>query len=196
VWTLAFIYFAVVISFYGISLWLPQIVKSLSAASDLVVGFIAAIPFIAASVGMVIIGRSSDHKRERRWHVAGSALVGAAGLTIAGFLKSPTAEIAALSLAAIGIWGALGPFWAMSSESLTGTAAAAGIALINSIGNLGGFVGPYLIGVVRSRTDNFALALLALAVCPFIGSMVTLRLESPPLKKQEELANGLHPSHR
>ena len=196
VWTLAFIYLAVVTSFYGISLWLPQILKSLSAASDLVVGFIAAVPFIAASFGMMVIGGSSDHKRERRWHVAGSALVGAAGLTIAGFLKAPAAEIAALSVAAIGIWGTLGPFWAMSSEFLTGTGAAAGIALINSIGNLGGFAGPYLIGIVRSRTDNFALALLVLAACPFVGSLVTLCLHLPGSKKEAQSPNGQGVLHR
>jgi ACS family tartrate transporter-like MFS transporter len=190
VWSLAFVYFAVIISFYGISIWLPQIVKSLSNVSDLLVGFIAAIPFIAASIGMVMIGRSSDHRNERRWHVAGSALFGAAGLVIAGLLKSPVGEIAALSLAAVGIWGTLGPFWAMSSEFLTGTAAAAGIALINSVGNLGGFAGPYLIGVVRSRTDNFALALFVLAACPLIGSVMTLCLRLPVLKKEEEVANG------
>jgi ACS family tartrate transporter-like MFS transporter len=182
VWTLALVYFAVVISFYGISIWLPQIVKVLSGVSDLSVGFIAAIPFIAASLGMMMIGKSSDQSGERQWHVAGSAFVGAAGLTIAGFLKVPAAEIAALSLAAVGIWGALGPFWAMSSEFLTGTAAAAGIALINSIGNLGGFAGPYLIGIVRSRTDNFAVALFVLAACPLAGSVITLclrRVKSP-----------------
>ena len=196
VWSLAFVYFAVVISFYGISIWLPQIVKSLSNVSDLSVGFIAAIPFVAASVGMVLIGRSSDHRKERRWHVALSAVTGAAGLVIAGILKSPAAEIAALSLAAVGIWGALGPFWAMSSEFLTGTAAAAGIALINSIGNLGGFVGPYLIGVVRSRTDNFAIALFALAVCPLIGSIVTLCLRLPVVRREAKFANGQPALHR
>jgi ACS family tartrate transporter-like MFS transporter len=196
VWTLAFIYFAVIISFYGISLWLPQIVKLFSGVSDLLVGFISAIPYIAASIGMVMIGRSSDHKRERRWHVAISAFAGAVGLIIAGFLKMPAAEIAALSLAAVGIWGTLGPFWAMSSEFLTGTAAAAGIALINSIGNLGGFVGPYMIGVVRTRTDNFAFALIALAVCPLIGSVVTLSLRLPVLKKDGKIVNGQPVSHR
>ncbi len=186
VWTLAFIYFAVIISFYGISVWLPQLVKALSGLSDLLVGFISAIPFIAATLGMVIIGRSSDQSGERRWHVALSAFVGAVGLVIAARLKAPAAELAALSLAAVGIWGTLGPFWAMSSEFLTGTAAAAGIALINSIGNLGGFVGPYLIGVVRSRTDNFALALLALAACPFIGSVMTLCLQKTVSSSAEE----------
>jgi len=174
IWTLALIYFAVIISFYGISLWLPQIIRSFSGLSDLGVGFVSAIPWIAASFGMVVIGRSSDRTGERRWHVAMSAFVGAAGLVAAGLLDVPTAQLAALSLAAVGIWGTLGPFWAMSSESLSGTGAAAGIALINSIGNLGGFLGPYLVGLVRSRTENFALALLTLAIFPFIGCLVTL----------------------
>jgi len=89
-------------------------------------------------------------------------------------------QLAALSLAAVGIWGAMGPFWAMSSEFLSGTGAAAGIALINSIGNLGGFLGPYLVGLIRSRTDNFSLALFALALGPLIGCLVTLAFRPPP----------------
>jgi ACS family tartrate transporter-like MFS transporter len=174
VWTLAFIYFAVIMSFYGVSIWLPQIVQAFSGASDLLVGFISAIPYLAASIGMVLVGRSSDRSRERRFHVAALAFVGAAGLSAAAFLTNPIAELGALCIAAVGIWGTLGPFWAMSSEFLSGTGAAAGIALINSVGNLGGFLGPYLVGLVRNRTGNFALALLALAVWPFIGGVITL----------------------
>jgi ACS family tartrate transporter-like MFS transporter len=173
VWRFAFIYFGVIMSFYGISLWLPQIVQSFSGMSDVMVGFVSAIPYIAASIGMVIIGKHSDHTRERRFHVAVSAFVGAVGLMLAAFLKEPVAELAALSLAAVGIWGSLGPFWAMSSEALSGTAAAAGIAIINSVGNLGGFLGPDLVGFVRKQTDSFSLALLALAVGPLIGAIVT-----------------------
>jgi ACS family tartrate transporter-like MFS transporter len=174
VWTLAFIYFAIIMSFYGISLWLPQIVQSFSGMNDLLVGLLSAIPYIAASIGMTIIGNNSDRRGERRLHVAVAALAGAAGLTAAAFLRAPAAELAALSLAAVGIWGTLGPFWAMSAEILSGTGAAAGIALINSVGNLGGFLGPYLVGLVRKETDSFALALLALAVWPLLGCVVTL----------------------
>jgi MFS transporter, ACS family, tartrate transporter len=174
VWTLSFIYFSGIISFYGISLWLPQIVQSFSGMSDVMVGFVSAIPYLAATVGMLIIGRSSDSRGERQRHVAASAVVGALGLAAAAFLKAPAAELAALTLAAVGIWGTLGPFWAMSSRILTGTAAAAGIALINSIGNLGGFAGPYLIGVVRSRTNSFTGALIVLALFPLAGAIVTL----------------------
>ncbi|PYR97189.1 MAG: MFS transporter [Acidobacteria bacterium] len=196
VWMLAFIYFAVITSFYGVSLWLPQIVRSFSGMSDLLVGFVSAIPYVAASLGMVSIGKSSDRHIERRWHVALSALIGAAGLTGAAFSKIPAMELAALSLGAIGIWGTLGPFWAMSSESLRGTGAAAGIALINSIGNLGGFLGPYLVGIVRSRTDDFALALLALAVWPFLGSILTISISPQPSTQILRTANGTTPSGR
>jgi predicted MFS family arabinose efflux permease len=140
----------------------------------LLVGFVSAIPYCAASIGMVIVGKNSDRTHERRFHVAAAAFGGAAGLTAAAFLKSPAAELAALCFAAVGIWGTLGPFWAMSSEFLSGTGAAAGIALINSVGNLGGFLGPYLVGIVRKQTGSFALALLALAVWPFLGALVTL----------------------
>jgi len=180
VWMLALIYFAVIMSFYGVSLWLPQIVSSFSGMSDLLVGFVSAIPYVAASLGMVVIGKSSDRRAERRWHVAFAA---AAGLIAAAFLKTPAIELAALSFAAIGIWGTLGPFWAMSTEYLRGTGAAAGIALINSFGNLGGFLGPYLVGIVRSRTDDFALALLTLAVWPFIGSILTLSISHQAAKQ-------------
>jgi len=161
-------------SFYGISLWLPQIVQSFSGMNDVLVGFVSAIPYLGASIGMVILGKNSDRSGERRLHVALSALTGAVGLTAAAFLNVPVAELAALTLAAVGIWGTLGPFWAMSSEILSGTGAAAGIALINSVGNLGGFLGPYLVGLVRKQTDSFAFALLALAIWPLMGAVVTL----------------------
>jgi MFS transporter, ACS family, tartrate transporter len=174
VWTFAIIYFAIIMSFYGVTFWLPQIVKALSGMSNFAVGFITAVPWIGATIGMVLVSRNSDASGERRWHVALSATGGAIGLIGAGLSHSPVIEIAALSLAAAGIWGTLGPFWALSSESLAGAGAAAGIALINSVGNLGGFLGPYLIGWIRTRTDSFSLALIALAMFPFVGAAITL----------------------
>jgi len=174
VWTFAAIYFAVIMSFYGVTFWLPQIVQAFSGATDLVVGLISAVPWVGATIGMVLLSRSSDAKGERRRHVAFSALAGAAGLIAAGLLHNPILELTALSLAAVGIWGTLGPFWALSSETLAGTGAAAGIALINSVGNLGGFLGPYLIGWIRTRTESFAIALICLAMFPLAGAAITL----------------------
>ena len=169
-------------SFYGVSFWLPQIIQSFSGLSNLMVGFLSAIPYLAASFGMVVIGRSSDRTGDRRWHVASSALAGAVGLIAAAFIKAPAGELLALAFAAVGIWGTLGPFWAMSSQFLSGTGAAAGIALINSVGNLGGFLGPYLVGLVRSRTENFTVALLTLALFPLLGAIITSTLRVQKLR--------------
>src|SRR5215475_2380013 len=183
VWTFAGIYFAIVMSFYGVTFWLPQIVKVFSGTNDFLVGCLTAIPWMAATGFMVITSKHSDATRERRRHVALSAMAGAAGLIGASLTTNPVLELAALSLAAAGIWGTLGPFWAMSSESLAGTGAAAGIALINSVGNLGGFAGPYLIGWVRTRTNSFTWGLVVLALVLIAGAVVTLisRKPSPQL---------------
>jgi ACS family tartrate transporter-like MFS transporter len=174
VWKFAAIYFGIVMSFYGITFWLPQIVKAFSGMNDFLVGCIAAIPWIAATVCMVITSRHSDLMKERRWHVALSAVAGGVGLIAAGTAPNPILELAALALAAAGIWSTLGPFWAMASQTLAGTGAAAGIALINSVGNLGGFLGPYLIGWVRTRTNSFTWGLVVLAVFPIAGAVITL----------------------
>jgi len=164
VWLLALLYFAIVTGLYGVTMWLPQIVKELGALSDLEVGFISAVPFGAAAVAMVKVGQSSDRRGERRWHVAISAFAGAAGLILSARAHNPLIALATLSLAAAGIWGTMGPFWSMPCEYLGGTAAAAGIALINSVGNLGGFVGPYLVGMVRQMSHSFAGGLAAMAL--------------------------------
>lgn len=174
VWTFAAIYFAIIMSFYGVTFWLPLIVQALSGMTVRGVGFVTALPWIAATLGMILLSRNSDASGERRWHVALSAVAGALGLVGAGVMSGAVMQLAALSLAAAGIWGTLGPFWALSSESLAGTGAAAGIALINSVGNLGGFLGPYLVGWVRTQTGSFTIALIALAVFPFAGAFITL----------------------
>jgi ACS family tartrate transporter-like MFS transporter len=140
-------------TFYGVTFWLPQIVKAFSGLNDFLVGCLSAIPWIAATVFMVITSKHSDATRERRGHVALSAIAGAAGLIGAGTTTNPVLELAALSLAAAGIWGTLGPFWAMSSESLAG---------------------PYLLGWVRTRTNSFTWGLVVLALILIAGAMVTL----------------------
>lgn len=174
VWLLALIYFCIVAGFYGISFWLPQIVKAFSEAGNFTVGVLSALPYVAAAIVMVIIGAHSDRTVERRWHVAGSALVGAAGMVASGYTTAPVASLIALSVAAAGIWGTMGPFWALPTAYLGGTAAAGGIALINSIGNLGGFVGPYLIGIARDYSGNFQSGLTALAVILVLGAALVI----------------------
>jgi ACS family tartrate transporter-like MFS transporter len=174
VWLLGLLYFLLVNGFYGVSLWLPQLVQRLSGAGYLVVGLVSAVPYVVAAVGMVLVGAHSDRTGERRWHVALPAAVGALGLVAATRTTAPAATLAALSVAALGIWSALGPFWALPTTLLGGTGAAAGIALVNSLGNLGGFVGPYGIGRVREATGSFTGGLDALAVGLVVAGALAL----------------------
>jgi ACS family tartrate transporter-like MFS transporter len=163
VWRLAGLYFSLVIGLYGISFWLPQIVRGFSGLSDLGVGVVSALPYVVAAAGMVGVAAHSDRTGERRWHVAGPALVGMVGFLASAASSSPLPALIALSAAAFGIWGAAGTFWTLPTAFLHGTAAAAGIALINSVGNIGGFVGPYVLGWAKEATGSFAGGILVLA---------------------------------
>ncbi|MCX8037770.1 MAG: MFS transporter [Candidatus Sumerlaeia bacterium] len=163
VWLLCLLYFTLMINLYGLGIWLPQIIQRFSGLREIWVGILTAIPYLVAAIGMVLWGRHSDATGERRWHVTLPALLAATGFVAAAYLRSPALALAALSLGALGILGALGPFWAMPTAFLTGTAAAGGIALINSIGNLGGFTGPYVMGWLKQLTDAYRMGLLFLA---------------------------------
>lgn len=176
VWWLSLVYFTLVIGLYGISFWLPQIIQGLSSMTDFQVGLVSAVPYLVATGVMVAVGSYSDRTGARRGPVASCALAGAAGFLASAWFTNPVWSLASLSLAAAGIWGALGPFWTLPAAFLSGTAAAAGIALINSAGNVGGFLGPYLLGAVKDRTQSFASGLVVLAALMAVGGAVTLRL--------------------
>jgi ACS family tartrate transporter-like MFS transporter len=176
VWSLGLLYFALVLSIYAVSLWLPQIVASLAQMSDFEVGLVSALPYVVASVGMVVVGAHSDRTGERRWHIAAPALVGAVGFAASAAFQHPVLALASLSVAALGIWSALGPFWTLPTAFLSGTAAAGGIAFINSIGNLGGFAGPWALGLIKQATGSFAPGLLLLALSLIVVAALALRL--------------------
>ena len=179
-WIIALPYFCIVIAFYGITFFLPQIVQSMSDLGSATIVLLSAIPYIAATVGLVVVGARSDRARERRWHVAVPCLIGAAGFVLTTLMPAtPAIALTTLSIAAFGIWGTLGPFWAIPTALLRGTAAAGGIALVNSIGNVGGFVGPYLMGWIRDATGGFTAGLLTLAAILVLGAVIVLRLEQP-----------------
>jgi ACS family tartrate transporter-like MFS transporter len=172
---LAAIYFSIVIGLYGLALWLPQIVKEFGL-TILQVGFVTAIPYLVATTGMILWARNSDRRKERIWHVAGASLVGFAGLASSAFAPSPLLSLAALSIAAMGIHASLPVFWALPTAILGGTAAAGAIASINAIGNLSGFLGPYLIGYLKETTGSFSYALLALSSFLALAALLTLWL--------------------
>ncbi len=174
IWLLVLVYFGLDTVSYGVSLWLPNLIRSLSGVSDFVIGLLSAIPYVAAAVSMVLIGAHSDRSGERRWHTALPAFAGAAGLLLAAQSTSVVPMIAGITVAVLGVFSMMGPFWAMPTSLLTGTAAAAAIALINSIGNLGGFFGPYIIGLVRTHTGSFKDGLLAIGGTLAVGGAIAL----------------------
>ena len=176
VWLLALILFACQTGSYGLTLWIPQIVQGLSGFSDLTVSMISALPYVAAAIGMIAIGTSSDRTGERFMHIAIPCAVGGLGFVASAYFTSPLPGMIALTIAAVGDLGTRGPFWALPTRFLTGTAAAAGIALINTMASLGGFVGPYAVGLVRDLTGGFAGGLVFLAVLLLLAAAATLSL--------------------
>jgi ACS family tartrate transporter-like MFS transporter len=148
---------------FGVVFWMPQIIKAFGGLSNMQIGWLTALPYLLAVVAMVWWGRRSDSKRERRLHLAAAAVTGAVGLAASALAPTPTLSYVALCVATVGLWSMFGVFWAVPSDFLSGTAAAAGFALINSFGALGGFTGPFLVGFVRDRTGSFSASLLVLA---------------------------------
>jgi ACS family tartrate transporter-like MFS transporter len=176
VWHLTFIMFACQTGSYGLTLWVPQIIKAFSGLSDLLVGALSAIPYVAAAIGMVLIGWNSDRTRERFWHIALPCVLAAIGFTASAYLTSPVPAMIALTVAAIGDLGSRGPFWALPGRFLTGSASAAGIALINTFASIGGFIGPYAVGLIKNETGAFTGGLVMLALLLLVGAIATLRL--------------------
>ena len=178
VWLLCAIYFLLNVGAYGFEMWLPQIIRGFSGFSEFRIGLLNAIPYLAATICMVLVGRHSDRAGERRWHVAASAFAAAVGFTISGLSHNLFVSLAALALAFSGVKSMLGPFWAQSTVFLSGTAAAGGIAWINSVGNLGGFVGPTVVGQVRKVTGSYANGLFTLGAALVLLGILALSLRA------------------
>lgn len=179
VWLLASIYFCLALGMYGFQLWLPQIIKSFDNVDDSTVALLSAIPAVFQALGMVFVASHSDKKKERRLHLSMSAALAATGLMTCGFCHNPWLSLACLCLTAFGIWGTVGPFWAIPTSFLGASSAAAGIGLINSIGSLGGFVGPNVVGFIKQHHPDFIYSLAALAVSLMVAGFLALLLKSP-----------------
>ncbi|MBL1265886.1 MFS transporter [Methylomicrobium sp. RS1] len=196
VWLLALIYFAVVINYYSISLWLPQLIKNWAGLDNVRTALLTGLPYLAAVIAMVIVGAHSDKTRERRWHIVICAWVAAAAFALSPYLASPVWAIAAIAIAAAGVWSTLAPFWTLPHTLLKeGPAKASGLALINSIGNLGGFAGPYVIAWLKTATGDFKLALPLLAATMASGVLlifVAVKPEekTPLLRSNEKLLSN------
>ncbi|AMP04372.1 MFS transporter [Collimonas pratensis] len=175
VWLMALIYFCFVMGLYGVSFWLPTIIKTTGVTDTFNIGLLTAIPYATAAVAMILIGHSADLRRERRWHVAIPAVLGCIGLIFSTVYDHNTLlAMAALTLATVGIITVLPLFWSLPTAFLGGAAAAAGIALINSLGNLAGFVSPYLVGWLKDQTHSTNSGMYVLAASLLLGAVLTL----------------------
>jgi ACS family tartrate transporter-like MFS transporter len=170
----ALLYFTMVINVYGLSFWVGEIVDQINGLGNVSKGFVTAIPYAVAIVGMLVIPRYSDRTGERK-RVIAVCLAAAAAAFVVSTVVSPVMAIPAIAVGLFFLLGVHGVFWTMPAALLSGAAAAAGIALINSIGNLGGFAGPYLVGLVKDATNSTDGGLVALAAILLVGSVVALR---------------------
>jgi ACS family tartrate transporter-like MFS transporter len=187
---LSVVYFGAVATNYGLSFFLPQIVKAFGM-SNVQAGLVAALPYVVGLVSIVLWGRRSDRKRERRFHLAFPLVIASAGIAISTALDDPTMKMAALSVAGFGIFGCLPVFWTFPAAFLSGAAAAGGIALINSIGNLAGFAGPYAMGRIKDVTGSYTGGLLSLSAVGVIAMIIVLVLRSDhPLEPVPDRAPG------
>lgn len=176
VWHMCLIYFCFVMGQYGLTFWLPTLVKASGVSGNFNIGLISAIPFLSAVVAMNLLGRSADARRERRWHLVIPALMAAVGFVVSALAAQNTVvAIIFLSIAACGVLSCAPLFWSLPTSFLSGTAAAAGIAVINSVGNLAGFVSPYLIGMLKDYTHSNQSGMFMLAGMLVIGAIATLR---------------------
>jgi len=175
VWILGLVYFGIVMGLYGIGFWLPSLLKAAGVQSPIQIGWLSAVPYVVATLSMVWIGQRADARHERRWHTAVPAVVGGIGLIGSAFYGAELVPaLIFLSIACIGIMGALSVFWGLPTTFLGGTAAAGGIALINSLGNLAGFVSPYLVGLVRDLTRSTTLGMHTLAICLIVSGILVV----------------------
>ncbi len=168
--------FCLLTSVWGVLLWLPQVIRGLGNLTAFQVGILTAIPYVFAALVMVIWARRSDRMQERKWHYIVAALVGVIGLLASAHAPSSAWAFIAICVTATGIWSTFGVFWTIPTNFLSGTAAAGGIAFVNSFGNLGGFTGPFLVGWVRDSTQSFSTSLTVLAGVLFLSCIIAATL--------------------
>lgn len=175
VWLMCLIYFCFVMGQYALTFWMPTFVQSTGIEGNLAIGVLSAVPYLAALVAMNVFGRSADKRRERRWHLVVPSLMGAVGFSLAAVWSGSTVlSLIALSFAAAGVLTCAPLFWSLPTAFLGGAAAAAGLAVINSVGNLAGFVSPYMIGALKDATGSTSIPMYVLALSLVVGAAAVL----------------------
>ncbi len=178
---LILLYFTVAVGTNGAGFFFPKIIQGLFQGWDTThIGFVSTIPHLAAVVAMILVGVHSDRHGERRWHVALSAFVAATGWAMSAYFRSPWLALASLAVAQLGMMSMMGPYWSMATSFLSGTAAAGGIALINTVANFGGFLSPAVMGRLKETTGTFATGEIALAATMAVGGLLALAVRHDP----------------
>src|SRR5664280_2850336 len=183
-WLLCLIYFTIIAGQYGLTFWMPTLVRATGIKGNFHVGCLSAIPYVVAIVTMIFLGRSADAHRERRWHLIIPAWEAAVGLVVAAIMaENATVAILFLSVAAAGVLSCTALFWSLPTSFLQGTGAAAGIAGINAFGNLAGFASPVLIGYLKDATHNNRIGMYTLAATVVIGGLAVLKIPAAPVNR-------------
>jgi MFS transporter, ACS family, tartrate transporter len=194
VWLLATLFGCALVGIYGMLMWLPQIIKSLGALTDIQVGFLSSIPPLLGIVGTIVASRSSDRSGDRKMHIAGLYTLGAIGMLASAFAPSPVWAYVCLCVAGLGINSTNSLFWSLNASFMTGIAAAASIAAVNTIAQFGGLIGPWLIGLVKDSTGSFALALVIVAcfllVAAAIAAAMPVTAKAPSIGVRRLTADG------
>ncbi|CRL97650.1 MFS transporter [Pseudomonas marginalis] len=185
VWLLVAVYFAVMLAVNTLAFWMPTLIHGAGIGSDGKVGLLSAVPYLAGCFFMIGCGRSSDHQRERRWHLCVPLLMSAVGIAIAGLAPAnPAVVLGGLIVAGMGASAALPMFWQLPPAFLSNNTQAAGIALISSFGSIASFFAPYLIGWMRDTTQSASLALYVLALLIALGGLLVLRTRAAIVNPQ------------
>lgn len=174
IWLLSIVYFGVSATMYGMSLWLPSVIQDLSGFGYFWTSIVTLLPYLVTVAVMVLVGMRSDRSGERRWHTAIPAFIAAAGLIAAGYGRSTLVVVTGIGIGLAFAEGMCGPFWAMATSRMKGLSAAAGIAVVNSLANLGGYFGPYIIGFFRSENGGFRGGMFAIAAVLVVSGTTAL----------------------
>lgn len=193
VWRLCVIYFTWITGFWGFNFWMPQVLKGVSGWSPALVGVAIIFPMGAALIAQVIIGHHSSKTGEIRWHIAGCMFLGAFGLICAPFIHTGILSLIFISITAIGVYSAMGTWWSVPTTFLSGAAAAGATAMINSIANLGGYLGPYMLGVIKQTTGSTDGGYFALGGMLIVSGLVMLTLPKTQSVRSAEMVTEEKP---
>jgi len=188
-WVLGGVYFVSQVGVYIVNLWMPLILKSFSQGGDgdaSLIARYATFPYLAAAVSTVAVGWSSDKWKERRWHIAGCLTLSAVGFAWTAWAHSLGIALCAMTLAAVGLWSMMGPFWTLTTSMLSGVAAAGAVAILQMVGGVGGFAGPYLTGRLRDATQSFTGGLYAMSALAIGAAALSLVVNRQVRRSAEE----------